>query len=117
VRADGVAAETTADLVRLARDGDPTVNTNLRFAGRQLGEVLATVVNFFNPQAVILSGALAGCDMFVAAARGVLYERCLPLTTQELQIGESVAGSDAGLLGIGRLLIDQGLAAPVRTLP
>jgi predicted NBD/HSP70 family sugar kinase len=117
VKADGVAVANTADLVRLARDGNPTVNTNLRFAGRQLGEVLATVVNFFNPQAVILSGALAGCDMFVAAARGVLYERCLPLTTQELEIGESVAGPDAGLLGIGRLLIDQGLTSPVRTIP
>jgi hypothetical protein len=66
---------------------------------------------------VVLSGALATCDLFVAAARGALYERCLPLTTQELQIGESVAGPDAGLLGIGRRLIDQGLAVPVRNLP
>jgi predicted NBD/HSP70 family sugar kinase len=113
VRADGVDVSTTADLVRLARDGNPTVNTTLRFAGRQLGEVLVTIVNFFNPQAVILSGAVATCDLFVAAARGALYERCLPLTTQELEIGESVAGPDAGLLGIGRLLIDQGLASPV----
>jgi predicted NBD/HSP70 family sugar kinase len=110
VRADGVDLRNTADLVRLAGDGNPTVTTNLRFAGRQLGEVLATVVNFFNPQAVILGGALAGCDLFVAAARGVLYERCLPLTTQELEIGESIAGADAGLLGIGRLVIDQGLS-------
>ncbi|MFB9832749.1 ROK family protein [Actinoallomurus acaciae] len=117
VRADGVDIATTADLVRLARDGNPTVNTTLRFAGRQLGEVLVTIVNFFNPQAVILGGALATCDLFVAAARGALYERCLPLTTQELEIGESVAGPDAGLLGIGRLLIDQGLAVPVRNLP
>jgi predicted NBD/HSP70 family sugar kinase len=113
LRADGVDVATTADLVRLARDGNATVNTTLRFAGRQLGEVLATIVNFFNPQAVILSGALATCDLFVAAARGALYERCLPLNTQDLEIGESVAGPDAGLLGIGRLLIDQGLASPV----
>jgi predicted NBD/HSP70 family sugar kinase len=113
VRADGVDVSTTADLVRLARDGNPTVNTTLRFAGRQLGEVLVTIVNFFNPQAVILSGALATCDLFVAAARGALYERCLPLTTQELEIGESVAGPDAGVLGIGRLLIDQGLTSHV----
>ncbi|HZE30748.1 MAG TPA: ROK family transcriptional regulator [Actinoallomurus sp.] len=113
LRAEGVDVATTADLVRLARDGNATVNTTLRFAGRQLGEVLATIVNFFNPQAVILSGALATCDLFVAAARGALYERCLPLNTQELEIGESVAGPDAGLLGIGRLLIDQGLASPV----
>ncbi|GLW10455.1 transcriptional regulator [Microtetraspora sp. NBRC 13810] len=112
VRRDGVAVRNTADLVRLAHDGNPTVTTNLRFAGRQLGEVLATVVNFFNPQAVILGGALSGCDLFVAAARGVLYERCLPLTTQELEIGESTAGPDAGLLGIGRLVIDQGMPAP-----
>jgi predicted NBD/HSP70 family sugar kinase len=112
VRRDGVAVRNTADLVRLAGDGNPTVTTNLRFAGRQLGEVLATVVNFFNPQAVILGGTLSGCDLFVAAVRGVLYERCLPLTTQGLEIGESVAGPDAGLLGIGRLVVDQFLPAP-----
>ncbi|GAB3962472.1 hypothetical protein GCM10029978_018040 [Actinoallomurus acanthiterrae] len=69
-------------------------------------------MNFLNPQAVILSGALAACDLFVAAARGVLYERCLPPTTQDLEIGESVAGPDAGLLGIGRLILDQGVALP-----
>jgi predicted NBD/HSP70 family sugar kinase len=110
VRADGVGVRNTADLVRLAHDGNPTVTTNLRFAGRQLGEVLATVVNLFNPQAVILGGALAGCDLFIAAVRGVLYERCPPLTTQELEIGESEAGADAGLLGVGKLVIDQGLS-------
>ncbi|GAA4607186.1 ROK family protein [Actinoallomurus liliacearum] len=110
VNGDGVDVKSTADLVRLARDRHPTVTTNVRFAGRQLGEVLTTIVNFLNPQAVVLSGALAGCDLFVAAARGVLYERCLPPTTQDLEIAESVAGPDAGLLGIGRLILDQGVA-------
>jgi predicted NBD/HSP70 family sugar kinase len=33
VRRDGVAVQNTADLVRLALDGNPTVTTNLRFAG------------------------------------------------------------------------------------
>ncbi|MFC5830702.1 ROK family transcriptional regulator [Nonomuraea insulae] len=113
VRRDGVDVHNTADLVRLARDGNPTVTTNVRFAGRQLGEALATMINFFNPQAVILGGALAGCDIFVAAARGALYDRCLPFTTQELEIGESVAGANAGLLGIGRLVVEQSIAAPL----
>ncbi|TDD55831.1 ROK family transcriptional regulator [Nonomuraea terrae] len=109
VRRDGVDVRNTTDLVRLALDGNPTVTTNVRFAGRNLGEVLAPVVNFLNPQAVILGGTLSSCDLFVAAARGVLYERCLPLTTQELDIEVSTAGPDAGLLGIGRLVAEEAL--------
>jgi hypothetical protein len=51
-------------------------------------------------------------------SRGVPYERCLPLTTQDLEIGGSIAaGPDARLLGIGRLVIGKGLAAPGRNAP
>ena len=84
-----------------SRDGDPTVNTMVRHAGGLLGGALSGVVNFFNPQAVVLGGALASLDVYVAAARGMLYERCLPLTTQALSIGASVAGPDAALVGLG----------------
>lgn len=59
------------------------------------------VVNFFNPQAVLLGGALGGSDPLLAAVRGTLYERALPLNTQELEIGTCRTGIDAGIIGAG----------------
>lgn len=63
--------------------------------------MLGVVVNFFNPQAVVLGGALAAAEPLVAAVRGVLYERCLPMATAGLEITTTVSGRDAGLLGAG----------------
>ncbi|MEU9112862.1 ROK family protein [Streptomyces sp. NPDC048483] len=76
-------------------------STLVRQAGRDIGAVLAVVVNFFHPEAVILRGALSGAEPLVAALRGVLYERCLPMATGELIIRAAACGPDAGLLGAG----------------
>ncbi|WP_055534461.1 ROK family transcriptional regulator, partial [Streptomyces alboniger] len=92
----GVEAADTGDLLRLVADGDPQATTLVRTAGRHIGTVLSVVVNFFNPQAVALGGVLATAEPLVAAVRGVLYERCLPLATADLEITTTVTGVDAG---------------------
>ncbi|NDZ99701.1 ROK family protein, partial [Streptomyces sp. SID10116] len=97
----GVEVSDTGDLLRLVADGDPQATTLVRTAGRHIGTVLSVVVNFFNPQAVALGGVLATAEPLVAAVRGVLYERCLPLATADLEITTTVTGVDAGLLGAG----------------
>jgi predicted NBD/HSP70 family sugar kinase len=101
--ADGVALESVADLVRLATDAHPAVTARLRQAGQLVGEVLATLVNFENPQAVVLAGLLSTIDPFVAAVRSALYDRCLPLETRHLEIARSVTGPRGGLAGFGAL--------------
>ncbi len=105
LRAAGVAATSTADIVGLARDADPTATTLVRTAGKHLGEVLTTVVNFFNPSAVFLGGALSAVEPFVASVRSQLYEGCHPLVTQSLRISPLTTGQDAGLVGAGRLIL------------
>ncbi|MET7665107.1 ROK family transcriptional regulator [Streptomyces sp. NPDC005356] len=97
----GVEVASTTELLHLVADGDPQATTLVRTAGRHIGTVLSVVVNFFNPQAVALGGALAAAEPLVAAVRGVLYERCLPLATADLEITTTVTGPDAGLLGAG----------------
>jgi predicted NBD/HSP70 family sugar kinase len=67
--------------------------------------VLSTVVNFFNPHAVLLTGSLATIEPFVAAVRGALYERCLPMATQNLEVAVASAGAAAGALGAGQLAL------------
>lgn len=104
----------TTELLQLVADGDPQATTLVRTAGRHIGTVLSVVVNFFNPQAVALGGALAAAEPPVAAVRGVLYERCLPLATADLEITTTVTGPDAGLLGAGLTALRHNLpTAPV----
>ncbi|MFC0436084.1 ROK family transcriptional regulator [Kutzneria buriramensis] len=104
----------TADVLAATEDADARVITAVRRAGGLLGEVLATVVNFANPDGVLLGGALAGCEAFVAAVRGALYERCLPLATRRLRIDIVYGGADSGLLGAGSLAMESVLDEAIR---
>lgn len=106
LRAAGVAVNSAAEVMALAEDGHPAVTTAVRRAGLLLGEVLATVINFANPDAVLLGGVLSGSEALVAAVRGALYERCLPLATRELRIDRVRSGADAGLIGAGVLALE-----------
>jgi predicted NBD/HSP70 family sugar kinase len=92
------------DIMVAVGDGDPAVVTMVRQAGRLLGVALTGLVNFLNPSAVVIGGALSSLDVYVAATRGMLYERCLPSMTQSLTIEASIAGPDAALIGLGHLL-------------
>jgi predicted NBD/HSP70 family sugar kinase len=116
LRARGIEVANTADVMSAAEDAHPTVTTAVRTAGLLLGEVLATVVNFANPDAVLLGGLLAGSEVYMAAVRGALYERCLPLATRELRIERVPAGADAGLIGAGTWALER-VFDPVAAAP
>ncbi|MFD7105088.1 ROK family transcriptional regulator [Streptomyces celluloflavus] len=111
LRGQGIAADSTTDILRLVENGEPHATTLVRQAGRDIGAVLAVVVNFFNPEAVILGGALSGAEPLVAAVRGMLYERCLPMATRDLVIDAATCGPDAGLLGAGHAALRASAAA------
>ncbi|GGV39587.1 transcriptional regulator [Actinomadura cremea] len=95
-----------AQIVDLVADGVPQATSAVRTAGRLIGDVLTALVNFFNPDALIIGGSLSNAEPLVATIRGVIYERCLPLATRNLEIDTSTAGRDASILGAGHLLLD-----------
>lgn len=111
--AAGVPVTEPADVVALAGDADPTATRLLREAGRATGELLATVVNFFNPDALVIGGQLSRAEPFVASVRAAVFARCLPMATEELQVRTSQTGSLAGVTGGARLMIEH-LLAPER---
>lgn len=96
----------TADVIDVVRDADPVATTLARTAGTHLGEVLCAVVNFFNPGAVYIGGALATLEPFVSAIRSQLYAGSHPMVTRELRIVPAQLGADATLIGLERLLDD-----------
>jgi len=103
--AQGIAVEHPSQIVDLVADGVPQATSAVRTAGRLIGDVLTALVNFFNPDALVIGGSLSNAEPLVATIRGVIYERCLPLATRNLEIATSRAGRDASVLGAGHLLL------------
>ena len=86
--------------------GDPLAIALVRQAGRDLGEVLATLVNLMNPSAIVIGGSLAlAGESLLAGIRETVYQRSLPLATEHLRIVTSLAGERAGVIGAAALAI------------
>lgn len=117
LREHGYDVDATADVLALVRDAEPVATTLARTAGRHLGAALCTVVNFFNPGAVYLGGALSTLEPFVSAIRSQIYEGAHPLMTRDLVIAPSGLGADANLVGVGRLLQDALVPHALTTAP
>ncbi|MET8356155.1 ROK family transcriptional regulator [Micromonospora sp. NPDC005171] len=111
LRGQGVQVSDLTGVIRLIDDGDRQATALARQAGRAVGEILAVVVNFFNPQVVAIGGRLADCEPLLASMRATLYERCLPLATQSLLIERVATGQDVGITGAAHLVIDHVVAA------
>ncbi|QDZ16170.1 ROK family protein [Humibacter ginsenosidimutans] len=96
----GTPAATSADVLALARAGNADAVAGIRQAGRDLGEVLATCVNLFNPSVIVVGGSIARAgEHLLAGIREVVYRQSTPLATQHLQIVPAAAGETGGVLG------------------
>jgi predicted NBD/HSP70 family sugar kinase len=98
--AEGLMASTAREVVDLAKGGDARAVRSVRVAGQQIGVVLASLVNFYNPSVIVIGGALAELrDDLLAGIRGVVYHRALPLATRRLKIETTALGRHAGIRG------------------
>ncbi|WP_030921446.1 ROK family protein [Streptosporangium amethystogenes] len=109
--AAGVAAEDSRDVVRLVRGGNTQAVQLIRQAGREVGDVLASIVNFFNPSVIVVGGDISEAgEQVLAGLREVIYSRSLPLATQHLTITGSELGDRAGVIGAAVMVIEHVLA-------
>jgi predicted NBD/HSP70 family sugar kinase len=109
--ANGLEAETSRDVVRLVRAGEPVAIAAVRDAGRYLGEVLAECINFFNPGAIVIGGDISEAhQQLLAGVREVAFGRSLPMATRDLRMGCSQLGDRAGVIGAAIMVIEHVLA-------
>jgi predicted NBD/HSP70 family sugar kinase len=114
LRAQDIEAENSRDVVRHVRDGRPEAMQLVRQAGRELGEVLAASVNFFNPGVIVIGGDIAHADEhLLAGVREVVYQRAVPLGTRSLRIVRSALDDRAGVIGAAVMVIEHVLAPDV----
>jgi predicted NBD/HSP70 family sugar kinase len=99
---------TAEDVARAASFGDPSATELLQDAGRRIGTMLASIVNFFNPSLIVVGGGVSQSgDQLLASIRETVYRRSLPLATRELEIQRSSLGALAGVIGASAMVSDQ----------
>ena len=95
------------DVGSAAREGDPVAIEIIRESGQMIGDVLASLVNFYNPDMIIIGGGVSNLgNLLLSSIRQAVLNRSLPLATRDLHIIFSAIGSDAGIIGAVNLAMD-----------
>jgi predicted NBD/HSP70 family sugar kinase len=73
--------------------------------------VLAGCVNFFNPEVIVIGGDVGqSSQQLLAGVREVVFQRSLPLATEQMRIVASELGDRAGVIGAAIMMIEHVLS-------
>jgi predicted NBD/HSP70 family sugar kinase len=108
--AQGVPAASGREVRELIRAGNPEAARLTQQAGRQIGEVMATVVCLLNPEVLLIGGALASAQL-LSGIRETLYRVSLPRATRHMTLQLGSLGEDAAVVGLTRLVVDSQFSA------
>ena len=87
-------------VTELAHDGDAAATAVLATLGEWLGLGLASLVNIFNPDVIVIGGGvIAAGDLILEPARRVLSQRALALPAAHVAVRPARFGAEAGMLG------------------
>jgi glucokinase len=99
-------------LVRLAAEGDSRARDILDGIGRHLGAGIASLVNIFDPELVVIGGGFAAAgDFLLEPAREVMKRDALAPDGGRVRIVRAELGTAAGLIGAGLIAFDAADAA------
>jgi glucokinase len=88
--------------VELAGKGPGDARDVLDHVGLHLGVGIASFVNIFNPELVVIGGGFSRAgDLLLEPARKVVRERALSPARHEVRIVPALLGVEAGLIGAG----------------
>jgi glucokinase len=102
-------AVTGEEVAALALGGDPPARSVMAAIGRSLGAGLASVVNIFEPEVVVIGGgAAAAGDLLLDPAREVVAQRALRPSRDHVRIVPAALGEEAGMVGAGLFALAEG---------
>jgi glucokinase len=98
---------TGALITELAHDGDAAAVEALALIGRNLGVGIASYLNIFNPDLVVIGGGvIAAGDLLLEPARAEVARRALPTMRDHAKIVPAQFGTEAGLIGAAALALE-----------
>ena len=84
------------DVGLAAAEGDPVSFEIIRGSGKMIGDVLAGLVNFYNPGLIVIGGGVSNIgNLLLSSIRQAILFRSLPLATRDLRVGFSALGAMA----------------------
>lgn len=116
-REQGIVAEreTYHDIVARAADGDPQVRGLLRRRAQWVGEAVSVIVDFIDPDAVVLFGNATAYDDYVDDVRSGM--RKVNGNHSSATVRPATFGTHAGAVSGAALLLDRYFADPVAYEP
>jgi glucokinase len=98
-------------VTELAHDGDQAATDVLNLIGKRVGVALASFVNIFNPEVIVVGGGvMAAGEMLLEPARAEMLRRALPPSRDNVEVVAAQFGAEAGMVGAAALALD-GLAS------
>jgi predicted NBD/HSP70 family sugar kinase len=99
-------------IIKAAGDDDVLAIELIAAIGEKLGRGLATLINIFNPELVVLGGRLAATDSYLRLPmKSALNKYSLSLVSNDTQVKMSKLGEQAGVTGACLLVRNRLLAA------
>jgi len=110
---------TLDEVMALAADGDSGARRAIADAGRVLGRSIAALVNAFNPELVIVGGAVSAAgDVLLDPLQEAVHRYAIPSAAADVRITRGVLGERAEVLGALELAARQSdVAAPAASAP
>jgi glucokinase len=94
-------------LVRLAREGDAHAVEILTGIGEHLGSGIASLVNIFNPELIVIGGGFAAAEEFLFdPAKAVADRETLVSVRDSYRIVRAELGTLAGMIGAGMVAFE-----------
>ena len=95
------------DVAAAAREGDRIAIEIIQSSGQLIGDVLAGLVNFFNPSLILVGGGVANIgNQLLASIRQAVLRRSTALATRNLVANYSAMGTEAGVTGAIHLALE-----------
>ena len=97
-----------SDVIDGAKSGDKWCVDSINGVGQQVGKILATLVNFYNPSLIVVGGGISNAgDQLLASLRETVFKRSLPLATRDLEIRIGTDSNSTGLIGAAEMVISE----------
>ena len=105
----------TSDIVvQAARSGDSVAHEALQDVGKYLGIGVVNLINIFNPELIVLGGALNLANEFLLPViENTVCESALKPSCENIHFAASALGMDACVMGAVALVLDDILREPM----
>ena len=110
------SAPLSIPLIKQAADaGDAEAVQSFQEAGAAMGQGLATIINFLNPEKIILGGPLSvAAPYLLPSVKESVTRHCLPEISPKVSVDLSQFGPDASLIGAAAIVVDDVMSHPTQ---